>query len=137
MIILSAPAFVNSPICKKRAESAFTSAEVRHASKFCSRGRFYAIFYTLINCLFRTRRASSKTGKSLSISFAPLSVKERFKETERDFYNRTGIKPIQENHVKRVTLGALPQIPAGNFVPCPLPTCIASRYMGIIRFNTQ
>ena len=32
---------------KKRAEPAFTSAEVRRASKFCSRGRFYAISYTL------------------------------------------------------------------------------------------
>ena len=32
---------------KKRAEPAFTSAEVRHASKSCSRGRFYTISYTL------------------------------------------------------------------------------------------
>ena len=32
---------------KKRAEPAFTSAEVRHASKYCTRGRFYAIPYTL------------------------------------------------------------------------------------------
>ena len=32
---------------KKRAEPAFTSAEVRHASKSCSRGRFCAISYTL------------------------------------------------------------------------------------------
>ena len=32
---------------KKRAEPAFTSAEVRHTSKSCSRGRFYAISYTL------------------------------------------------------------------------------------------
>ena len=32
---------------KKRAEPAFTSAEVCHASKSCSRGRFYAISYTL------------------------------------------------------------------------------------------
>ena len=31
---------------KKRAEPAFTSAEVRHTSKSCSRGRFYAISYT-------------------------------------------------------------------------------------------
>ena len=35
------------PIIKKRAEPAFTSAEVRHTSKSCSRGRFYAISYTL------------------------------------------------------------------------------------------
>ena len=32
---------------KKRAKPAFTSAEVRHTSKSCSRGRFYAISYTL------------------------------------------------------------------------------------------
>ena len=32
---------------KKRAEPAFTSAEVRHTSKSCSRGRFCAISYTL------------------------------------------------------------------------------------------
>ncbi len=32
---------------KKRADPAFTSAEVRHASKSCSRGRFYAISYAL------------------------------------------------------------------------------------------
>ena len=31
----------------KQAEPAFTSAEVRHASKSCLRGRFYAISYTL------------------------------------------------------------------------------------------
>jgi len=36
-------------IIKKRAEPAFTSAEVRHASKSCSRGRFFAISYTLKN----------------------------------------------------------------------------------------
>ena len=30
----------------KRAEPAFTSAEVGKASKSCSRGRFYAISYT-------------------------------------------------------------------------------------------
>ena len=34
---------------KKRAEPAFTSAEVRHTSTSCSRGRFYAISYTLKN----------------------------------------------------------------------------------------
>ena len=32
---------------KKQAEPAFTSTEVRHASKSCSRGRCYAIFHTL------------------------------------------------------------------------------------------
>ena len=32
-------------LLKKRAEPAFTSAEVRHTSKSCSRGRFYAISY--------------------------------------------------------------------------------------------
>ena len=32
---------------KKRADPAFISAEVRHASKSCSRGRFYVIFYAL------------------------------------------------------------------------------------------
>ena len=31
----------------KQAEPAFTSVEVRHASKSCSRGRFYAISYML------------------------------------------------------------------------------------------
>ena len=31
----------------KQAEPAFTSAKVRHASKSCSRGRFYTISYTL------------------------------------------------------------------------------------------
>ena len=36
----------NTASTKKRAEPAFTSAEVRHTSKSCSRGRFYAISYT-------------------------------------------------------------------------------------------
>ena len=44
---------------KKRAEPAFTSAEVCHASKSCSRGRFYTISYALKNSrspLFTFRR---------------------------------------------------------------------------------
>ena len=36
----------NPRTVKKRAEPAFTSAEVCHASKSCLRGRFYAISYT-------------------------------------------------------------------------------------------
>jgi hypothetical protein len=34
-------------LLKKRTKPAFTSAEVRHTSKSCSRGQFYAISYTL------------------------------------------------------------------------------------------
>ena len=40
---------------KKRAEPAFTSAKVRHASKSCSRGRFFAISYMLKNSAKRRR----------------------------------------------------------------------------------
>ena len=41
------PIAIPKYIIKKRAELAFTSAEVRHAPKSCSRGQFYAISYTL------------------------------------------------------------------------------------------
>ena len=56
MVCIKAPRFLRALIrlfagtgkyIKKRAEPAFTSAEVRHTSKSCSRGRFYAISYTL------------------------------------------------------------------------------------------
>ena len=49
--------FSNESHIKKRAEPAFTSAKVCHASKSCSRGRFYAISYTLKNRFLSGKRS--------------------------------------------------------------------------------
>ena len=52
---------------KKRAEPAFTSAEVRHTSKSCSRGRFYAISYTSKNAGIESFDSSPCTNSLLYI----------------------------------------------------------------------
>ena len=65
---------------KKRAEPAFTSAEVCHASKSCSRGRFCAISYTLkkyrgsFDCLPRCLNSGENTKKRTQITFRAARV---------------------------------------------------------------
>ena len=62
-----------------RAEPVFTSAEVRHASKSCSRGRFYAISYMLKKpfSLKRGRTAFPDDGSMTEIADFAIPVRLR------------------------------------------------------------
>ena len=68
---------------KRRPEPAFTSAEVRRASKSCSRGRFCAISYTLKRILPQKTKGSQTVDKKLfspEEGRIPLSANERIAE---------------------------------------------------------
>ena len=84
--------FLHESRIKKRAEPAFTSAKVRHTSKSCSRGRFYAISYTLKNGLsppslppkFATHQSLAHAGDFCAIS---CTLKEKASLKEGDLKN--------------------------------------------------
>ena len=83
---------------KKQAEPAFTSAEVRHVSKSCSRGRCYAISHTL------KKRAESAFTSAEVCHASKSCSRGRFYSISYTLKGTSGLFPAHSPSIKRAEL---------------------------------